>query len=271
MTPVECQIADYISAQLASVSGLSIKQLAQSIQTSEASVLRFCKTLGYKGYRDFALNLSAALGAMEESGQQGRYTDIRPGDELTTIIENIAFNNKCSIEDTLTVLDKKAVEKAVNMLCQAPRINFYGLGASGLVCRDAEQKFMRIDKRCQAFYDGHGIRTAAALLGRQDVAVLVSNSGETTDLVEALDLVRASNANCIVITRYVKSRLAENVDVVLNISTPETTFRSGAMGSRIAMLTIVDMLFAGVASAQYEEIKEFLDKTHDALTSLRGR
>ncbi len=267
MTRVERAVAEYVESHLDAVRGMSIKQLARNSRTSEASVLRFCKTLGYKGYRDFALSLSAALGSQAQSGAERRYTDIRPGDDLGTIIENVSFNNRRSIEETLTVLDRAEMERAVHMLCGASRVDWYGLGASGIVCADAQQKFMRINMRCQAFVDGHSIQTAAALLRPGDVAVLVSNSGTTNDLLDALELVHAAGAGSIALTRYSKSPLAAGVDVVLRISTPEVTFRSGAMGSRIAMLNLVDILFSGVASIQYEEIKEYLERTHDALQS----
>ena len=266
MTRVERAVAEYVEPRLAMVRGMSIKQLAQNSRTSEASVLRFCKTLGYSGYRDFSLSLSAALGS-EREDEERRYTDIRPGDSLDTIIENVSFNNRRSIEETLAVLDREEMARAVALVCGAPRVDWYGLGASGLVCADAEQKFMRINKRCQAFVDGHSIQTAAVLLQPGDVAVLVSNSGTTSDILDALELVQAAGAKSIAMTRYSKSPLALGADVVLRISTPEVTFRSGAMGSRIAMLNLVDILFSGVASAQYEQIKGCLARTRDALAS----
>lgn len=267
MTRTERTVAEYVEPRLDAVPAMSIQQLARNSGTSEASVMRFCKTLGYRGYRDFTLSVSAALGAMEETDGEKKYTDIRPGDDLDTILENVSFNNRRSIEDTLSVLDRAAVARAVELLCRAPRVDWYGLGASGLVCQDAQQKFLRINKRCQAFSDGHSIQTAAALLGKEDVAVLVSNSGTTEEILDALDLVKACGAKSIAVTRYSRSALAQGVDVVLHISTPEVTFRSGAMGSRIAMLNIVDILFSCVASAQYDEVKQYLDRTHDALNA----
>lgn len=268
MTKAERAVAEYVESRLSAVPKISIKQLAQESNTSEASVMRFCKALGYDGYRDFSLNLSAALGSVDNKWEDGEYTDIRPGDDLETIMKNVSFNNRRSIEDTLTALDPSMVEKAVALLCSADRVDWYGLGASGLVCQDAQQKFMRISKRWQAFVDGHGIRTAAALLTPGDVAVLVSNSGTTVEIMDALELVRANSAKCIAITRYSKSPLAQGSDVLLHISTPEVSLRSGAMGSRIAMLNVVDILFSCVASEQYGEVKQYLQKTRDALASL---
>ncbi|MGG1311104.1 MurR/RpiR family transcriptional regulator [Cohnella laeviribosi] len=266
LTPVERRVADYILANVEEIPHLSVKSLAQLSKTSDASVLRFCKTMGYSGYRSFIVSISASLGSMEDE-QKDQYTDIQPGDDLSVIISNISRNNCKSIEDTLSVIDRNEVARAVEALRTCNRIVLFGIGASGLVCKDAEQKFSRINKICHAYTDGHSQLTAATLMGKGDVAIFVSNSGSTADILDALDIVKKNGAKTIAITKYNKSELAEKSQIVLSISTPELTFRSGAMGSRIAMLTVIDMLFAGVASAEYQKVKRYLTKTHNILAS----
>jgi DNA-binding MurR/RpiR family transcriptional regulator len=264
LTPVERLVGDYILENASEIPHLSIKELAQSSKTSDASVLRFCKTMGYSGYRNFIVSISASLGSRDED-LKAQYTDIQPGDELSTIISNISLNNMKSIEDTLSVIDRNEITRAVELLCRSKRIVFFGIGASGIVCRDGEQKFSRINKMCHAYIDGHSQLTAATLLEEDDVAIFVSNSGATSDIIDALDIALKNKAKCIAITKYNKSELAVRADIVLSISTPEITIRSGAMGSRIAMLTIIDILFAGVASAEYNDVKYYLTKTHNVL------
>ncbi|EHQ62417.1 RpiR family transcriptional regulator [Paenibacillus dendritiformis C454] len=266
LTPVERTVAEYVLNNLEEIPHLSIKSLAQLTKTSDASVLRFCKTMGYTGYRSFIVSISASLGSMEDE-QKDQYTDIQPGDDLNTIISNISRNNSKSIEDTLCVIDRKEVERAVKVLRESRRIVFFGIGASGLVGIDAEQKFSRINKICHAYTDGHSQLTAATLLEKNDVAIFISNSGNTADILDALDIAKKNGACIIAITKYTKSPLAENAHIVLSISTPEITIRSGAMGSRIAMLTVIDILFAGVASAEYKHVKKYLTKTHNILAS----
>lgn len=266
LTPVERVVAEYVLANLEEIPHLSIKSLAQLTKTSDASVLRFCKTMGYTGYRSFIVSISASLGSMEDE-QKDQYTDIQPGDDLNTIISNISRNNSKSIEDTLCVIDRKEIERAVKVLRESRRIVFFGIGASGLVGIDAEQKFSRINKICHAYTDGHSQLTAATLLEKNDVAIFISNSGNTADILDALDIAKKNGACIIAITKYTKSPLAESAHIVLSISTPEITIRSGAMGSRIAMLTVIDILFAGVASAEYKHVKKYLTKTHNILAS----
>lgn len=265
LTPVEKRIADYINENAAEIPRLSIKELAVRSGTSDASVLRFCKTVGFSGYRDFIVSISASLSMFEEDSVN-QYTDIRPGDDLQTIISNISLNNCKSIEDTMKVIDRAQIEKAVNLLRKSDKIDFYGIGASGLVCMDAQQKFMRINKSCHAYTDSHAQLTAAALLKKGDTAVLISNSGKTAEILDALEVAKESGSSVIAITRNSRSILAEKADVILNISTPEITIRSGAMGSRIAMLNVIDILFAGVASADYQNVRKYLIKTHNVLS-----
>ncbi|RAU97113.1 MurR/RpiR family transcriptional regulator [Paenibacillus sp. YN15] len=270
LTPVERLIAEYILANPGEIPHLSIKSLALFSRTSDASVLRFCKTMGYNGYRSFIVNLSAALGSHDEE-QPAHYSDIQPGDELDVIISNVSRNNAKSIDDTLAIIDRDEVGKAVKALRETNRIVFFGVGASGLVCRDGEQKFSRINKMCHAYTDGHSQLTAATLLERGDVAVFISNSGDTEEILDALDISLKNGATTIALTRFGKSELAQRSDIVLTFSSQEVTMRSGAMGSRIAMLTVIDILFAGVASAEYASIKKYLLKTHNILSSKHRR
>lgn len=264
LTPVERLVAEYVLEHYEEIPHMSIKNLAQLTNTSDASVLRFCKTMGYSGYRSFIVSISASIGSMDD-GQKEQYTDIQPGDDLSTIILNVSRNNSRSIEDTLSIIDKNEIARAVQVLRESSRIVFFGIGASGLVAIDGEQKFTRINKMCHAYTDGHSQLTAATLLDKNDVAIFISNSGSTVDILDALEIAKKNGATLIAITKYNKSELAEKADIVLSISTPEITIRSGAMGSRIAMLTVIDILFAGVSSAEYKHVKKFLTKTHDVI------
>lgn len=268
-TNTERIVADYAMKNLNMIPSLSINEFAMKSNTSEASVLRFCKRIGFKGYRDFVIRLSAILGdttVADTDQEPNKYTDIQIGDNLSTICQNVTYNNIKSLKDTLSVLDEKEILKAVRIMDTRVNVCWFGLEASGLVCRDAVQKFSRINKLFRAFCDVHGMKTAASLLGPKDAAVFVSNSGETPELLDALDLAKQNHAVVIAITRYTKSYLAKNSDILLRISSPELTFRSAAMGSRIAMLNIIDILFTAVASESVDETKQYLNRTREALT-----
>lgn len=262
LKPSEKKIAEYISNNTNEVLGLPISELAERSGTSEAAVVRLCKTLNFNGYRDFRMALASDI--VFQKGDEIKYTDIRPGDKLETIIENVCHNNKKSIEDSLKVLDYNEVTRAVDAIHKTKRVDFYGVGASGIIAYDGQQKFMRINKFSISFTDPHLQVTAAANLNKGDVAVIVSYSGETKDVIETMRVAKASGATIIAITKYGKSTLSQEADINLWLSTPEISMRSGAMGSRIAQLNMIDILFSGVASMEYDDIKKYLDRTHKA-------
>lgn len=260
LKPSERKVAQYILNYTDDIVGMPIGELAERSNVSKAAIVRLAKTLGFSGYRDFAIVIAGDMGFQRNTDSE--YTDIRPGDELETLIKNVCINNKKAIDDTYHILDSGEIRKAVNALHKARQIIFFGVGASGIVAMDASQKFMRINKMCHCWADPHMQVTAAANLTRGDAAVAVSYSGETRDIVETAKVARQSGATIIAVTKYGISTLGEMADIRLFLSSPETTMRSGAMASRIAQLNMIDIIFSGVASMEYPLIKKHLDKTY---------
>jgi DNA-binding MurR/RpiR family transcriptional regulator len=148
--------------------------------------MRLCKALGYSGYREFLLQLAADISNQKSDNKI--YTDIRAGDDLHTIIKNVAHNDEKSIADSVEVLNFDAVEKAVELLHQSKRIDFYGVGASYIVALDATQKFMRIGKYASSYSDTHLQSMAVSTLKKGDAAVFISYSGTTKDIIDAMTL-----------------------------------------------------------------------------------
>ena len=265
LSKVGKQIASYIENHIDHVSSMSILELAQKIGTSEASINRFCKALGFKGYRDFIISLSKELGSKKEAGPTLKYTDIKPGDDINIIIENVSLVNMQSIADTKTIIDPVCIKKAVEIIRNADRLFFFGIGASGLVALDGQQKFMRINRKAWAITDAHEIKQTASILNSNDAAVFLSYSGTTKEIVSAFNMAKNIGARTVVMTKLRKKGIAKSADATLGISSPEITLRSGAMGSRIAMLNVIDILFTAVASAEYDIVKKYLDLTHEAV------
>lgn len=259
--PSERKVAKYIAENLENAVGLSVEELAQKSGSSKAAVIRFCKSLGCKGYRDLAIQLAAELAVNQSDAENGGYLDINAGDDVETILRNVSYHNAKAVEDTLALTDADLVQQAVNCLYDAKRIDFYGLGASGIVAQDAQYKFMRINKYATAYTDTHVQLTAAANLSRFDVAVAISWSGETRDVVEAARLAKESGAVVISITRYGQTTLGECADISFRLSAPEATIRCGATSSRIAQLTMIDMLYYCLVSQHYHKVKGYLERS----------
>lgn len=262
-TPVEQKVAEFILENPSKVPAMSIKELAVASKSSDASVMRFCKALGFSGYRSFIVGLTLAIADNEEDA--GLYTDIRPGDSVKSVIRNIFRNERQALTDTENILKTTEVEKAVAILGSSEAVHFFGIGASGLVCLDAVQKFRRIGVSSYAHTDFHDQLTSAALLGSKDACVLFTYSGKTKEIQLILKLLKAQNCKIIAVTKLRKTNLLKGADVYLNVLTREVTMRSGATGSRIAMLSLVDILLSCVLSTEYDKYEKKLLKTYEAL------
>ena len=262
-TPVEQKVAEFILENPSKVPAMSIKELAVASKSSDASVMRFCKALGFSGYRSFIVGLTLAIADNEEDA--GLYTDIRPGDSVKSVIRNIFRNERQALTDTENILKTTEVEKAVAILGSSEAGHFFGIGASGLVCLDAVQKFRRIGVSSYAHTDFHDQLTSAALLGSKDACVLFTYSGKTKEIQLILKLLKAQNCKIIAVTKLRKTNLLKGADVYLNVLTREVTMRSGATGSRISMLSLVDILLSCVLSTDYDKYDKKLLKTYEAL------
>ena len=262
-TPVEQKVAEFILENPSKVPAMSIKELAVESKSSDASVMRFCKALGFSGYRSFIVGLTLAIADNEED--TGLYTDIRPGDSVKSVVRNIFRNERQALTDTENILKTTEVEKAVAILGSSEAVHFFGIGASGLVCLDAVQKFRRIGVSSYAHTDFHDQLTSAALLGSKDACVLFTYSGKTKEIQLILKLLKAQNCKIIAVTKLRKTNLLKGADVYLNVLTREVTMRSGATGSRIAMLSLVDILLSCVLSTDYDKYEKKLLKTYEAL------
>jgi DNA-binding MurR/RpiR family transcriptional regulator len=265
LSPSEKRVAQYILDNPADISHLSIGELADKSGSSEATVVRLCKILGYNGYKDFKISITKDIAYMSRDDEDEQYTDVEPGDELKSIIQNISYNNKKSIDDTLQIISYKAIEDTVEAIAAAQRIEFYGVGASYIIAFDAVQKFSRINKIALSYPDPHLQIASAANLKKGDVAIAISYSGETKDTYDSICVAKESGAKTISITKFGQSSISDVCDINLFVSAPEISIRSGAMSSRIAQLNVIDVLFAGVASKSFEQIKKHLSKTRKAI------
>lgn len=259
MKPAQQRIAKYIMENTYDIAGMSIGELATKCNSSKTTIVRFCRELGFKGYRDFNIELSANIFTEQQNKLQ--YSDIHPEDSIESIANNVYKNNIKSIENTMKVLEIEQIKLAVDAIVKSNRLDFYGVGSSGIVAVDAQYKFLRIHKTCFGITDPHLQILAASNLSKEDVTVFISYSGETQDMVETLKVAKQSGAITIGIVKYGESIIGDMVDIKLAITSSEKTVRSGAMSSRIAQLNIIDILYTSVASEQYSTVKDYLDKT----------
>ena len=184
------------------------------------------------------------------------------GNPLAGIVEAIESNHLTSIRDTTELLDLGQLERAVDALCRAKRIDLYGVATSSIVAQDFYQKLIRIGKNCTAFADSHMQITSASTLTTNDVAVAVSYSGETPETIDALTCAKNAGAFTISITSYRSSAISALADITLYSSSLEEGMRRGDMASRIAQLHIIDILFMGMASRDFSTYVPRLEQSY---------
>ena len=266
LSNAEKRVAQRVLDAPGAAAASTITTLALDCDTSEATVVRFCRAVGFMGFRALRLALATEVGRAEGGAGSARTVsgDIRPGDDLDQVVEKIAFADARAVEETAQQLDLDALRLVIEAIVAARRIDIYGVGASAFVGLDLQQKLHRIGLVSFAWIDPHVALTSAALLGRRDVAVGISHSGATQDTVDALAQARENGVTTIAVTNFPRSALAETADLVLTTAARETTFRSGATASRLAQLTVVDCMFVGVAQRTYESSQHALEVTYDA-------
>ncbi|GAA4891060.1 MurR/RpiR family transcriptional regulator [Streptomonospora salina] len=271
LAPAEQRVAQRIVDGPEHVAASSITQLAKDCGTSEATVIRFCRTIDFTGYRELRLALATEAGQARGAGTGTRDVagDIDPDDTLVTVVEKIAATDARAVEDTAAQLDTGVLQTVVDRMAAARRVDIYGVGASAFVAADLQQKLHRIGVTSFAWSDTHVMITSAALLGEGDVALAVSHTGSTIDTINALAEARRRGATAVAVTNFPRSPISEASDHILTTAARETTFRSGATASRLAQLTVIDCLFVGLAQSRYADSRTALATTYDAVRGLR--
>jgi len=270
LSPAEQRVARLVVADPADAARRTITDLATSAETSEATVIRFCRSVGMEGYPQLRIRLAAeAARRVEPPDARVVGGDIPPGADFAQIIATIAFNDARAVEETAEQLDSAVGEQVVDAINSAGRIDIYGAGASGFVASDFQQKLHRIGRTAFYWPDVHTALTSVALLGKGDVAFGISHTGTTSDVVEVLEQAHARGATTVALTNFPRSPITEVADFVLTTAARETTYRSGATASRLAQLTVVDCLFVGVAARNRNRARRALEVTAEAVKGHR--
>jgi DNA-binding MurR/RpiR family transcriptional regulator len=269
LRPAEQRVGEAVLADPAAISESSITAVARQCTTSETTVLRFCRAIGLGGYPELRIALARAA-QREETDQSARphvNGTIGENDSVADVVAKISYADSRAVEETGAALDVAALTAAIEAVCAARRIDVYGIGASALVAHDLHQKLHRLGLISFSWADPHLALTSAAVLEVGDVAIGISHTGTTIDTVDALRVARQHSATTIAVTNFAKSPITQEADLVLTTAARETTFRSGAMASRIAQLALIDCLFTGVAQRSYDHAIDTLETTYAVVQS----
>ena len=268
MTKAAKKIADYILANYEETKYMSISSLAEKINVSESMITKFVRTLGVRGYQDFKVCLAISQDTNTSAGRE-IFGEVSLDDDAASICRTIYTNNVETLRDSLSVLNFKDMEKAAVLIARARRVEFYGSGGSTIALADALARFHRIGIMCCTYSDAHTQLMAASLLGKQDVAVGISNSGRSISIVESLEIARKQGASTVCITNYEETPLTAQADVRLFTSSRDLDRLSENLHSRIAELSLIDSLYMIVASKFKPKAMENLKRTAEVISRHR--
>jgi DNA-binding MurR/RpiR family transcriptional regulator len=240
----QARIAHYVLKQPDQSRGMPIEGLADAADTSTATVSRFAKNLGYASYRDFQIDLAAALAHPENVTLE----DFAPGASPGTILQRVFECNRLSLVETFKVLDHEALVKAAGRIRRARKLVFLGIGGSGLVAQEGAQRFMSLGFDAVAVTDPYEQVFVTSGVGSRDVVFGVSHTGRTGHVVEAAAAARARNAYTVALTNYPQSPLAQACEVALITAFREHRINAAVSSSRIAQICVVDSLYFVVGS-----------------------
>ncbi len=268
LAPAEQRVGQLVLADPRAFSNLPVSELASRAQVSKPTVVRFCRSMGYDGLSDFKLKLAGSVSEGVPFIHRSVDVDDKTSDVLVKVIDNtVAAFLKYRNDASTVALEKAALALAATHKT-GRRVEFFGVGNSGIVAQDAQHKFFRLGITSIAYSDGHMQVMSASLLGPGDCVVIISNSGRTRDLMDAADIARKNGATTIVITAS-GSPLAAAGHIHLSADHPEGYDRYSPMVSRLLHLMVIDVLATCVALRIGSSLQPLLQEMKNNLRSKR--
>jgi len=268
LAPAEQRVGKLVLQDPRAFANLPVTQLADRAHVSKPTVVRFCRSVGYDGLSDFKLKLAGSV----SEGVPFIHRSVDADDKTTDVMVKVIDNTVAAFLKYRNDASASALDQAVQALAQThstgKRIEFYGVGNSGIVAQDAQHKFFRLGMNTIAYSDGHMQVMSASMLGQGDCVVVISNSGRTRDLMDACDIAKKRGATTIVITAS-GSPLATSSQIHLTADHPESYDRYSPMVSRLMHLLIIDILATTVALRIGETLQPALREMKNNLRNKR--
>ncbi|MFQ5972014.1 MAG: SIS domain-containing protein [Alphaproteobacteria bacterium] len=258
------KVADVVLKDPIFAMNASMAEIAAAAGVSEPTVMRFCTSVGCRSFQKFKLRLAQSIAF----GIPATHSAIEPGDTTERITAKIFDYTISSLDRARRKLDDNAIGKAIELMAGAKRIEFFGFGASNIVAQDAQQKFPLFGVPCLVHTDWHQQFISASLSGPGDVAVVISNTGQTSGAIEIAKICRANGANVIGLSGW-RSPLLEECSVKIVVETLENTDLYTPTISRIAALVVIDILATGVALRHSENYIESVSEMKARLRAMR--
>ncbi|MBK4109162.1 MurR/RpiR family transcriptional regulator [Lactococcus petauri] len=225
---------------------MSIAEIAAQSDTSASAITRFVRKFGYEGLDTFRIAMAQSSNAIASNDIIEIDPIVQKNDDLSTIIDKVAVMLSTTVSDTANFLDEKVIQEAISALKKARRIYLIGVGSSGVIAYDLAHKFNRAGFLALHSWDGHMVMENLAYLNEQDVVLSFSYSGETKEVLAALDIARERGAQSYIVTKNQSNEISKRVSGVIAIPTTEHLLRVGAIASFESSFQVATVLYLGV-------------------------
>lgn len=271
LTKTEKRIATTILSSPQILCQCSLAEIAKQFDVGEATFIRFCRTLGFKGFTDFKLSLSIELATKEKQSNSLLESDISKNDDVPSIAAKleVAINNV--ITETINLLDFVQLEKVVKSMQKANNVYLFGVGSSGVTAEDAKYKFMRIGLPVDATSNNHFMYMQSALMTNKDLVIGISHSGYSKETIEALSIAKKNGAKTVAITHNLRSPITLVADYVLINGNHQGQLQGDSIGTKIAQLFVLDLIYTLLVQAGEEQATTKKAKTVNVIMNQRAK
>ena len=240
LSAAERKVADYVLSQHTQVQFMSITQLADECTVAEATISRFCRSLGLKGFNAFKLEMARHVATANAGMIPPRRIDAGSLEGRCMEAARLAQE---AIQQTLELVQPHTIEQAVSMIEKASRVLCVGSGGSMVLAQECAHLFSTVTNKFLAVTDSHMQMSAVATATPADAVILFSYSGATHNGIAVLELAKVRGVPSILVTRYPKSPAAQLADIVLHCGSNETPFQFGSVPAKVAQLVLQDILY----------------------------
>ncbi len=259
-TEAEMNVIACLQEHTEEAAALTVHELAKKTYSSASTIIRLCKKLGFKGYKDFSRSLIYELANRKDPEIQYD-RDIEKDSSLQEVADKILYRSMAALEKTRALIEPEVLGKSVQLLERTCKIVFFGVGSSLLVGQDAQAKFMRINKISFCEADFQAQLVLAKNMDEQDAGIIISYSGLTKEMLDIAAILKKRKVPIISITRFAETELSAMADYKLWVASSEYLVRSAAMTSRLAQLYVIDILYAAYVQLDYEQNIERIQRT----------
>ncbi len=258
----ERRVLEYVLRNTSACTTMGIETLAKNADTSTTTVKRFCRKLGIDSYIDFRYELTMASSYQIQSENKMKIDiPIKRQDSIKNIIRKVAYSSMKSIMTSAKMNSEMTLETVAKMINNAEMVDFYGVGPSYLIAKDASLKCMRMGINSRVFGDSVEMSMNSQIATSNHLGIFVSYSGETKEVVESAKNLRKNDVPSISLTGLTENSLTFYSDVNLFVDGSEPLDRLGGMSSRIALMNTLDTIFTILFNLDYDGYKDTIVKS----------